>query len=55
MAKLTADVEAIKNANTQPHKQVTLNLTRGGTEASNHSLNKPVTYAQAAAKPNNHD
>ena len=35
MAKLIADVESIKNANTQPHKQVTLSPTREGTEANN--------------------
>ena len=55
MAKLTADVETIKNANTQPHKQVTLSPTREGTEANNHNLSKPATYAQAAAKLNNHN
>ena len=55
MAKLTADVESIKNANTQPHKQVTLSPTREGTEANNHNLSKPAIYAQAAAKPNNHN
>jgi len=55
MAKLTADVESIKNTNTQPHKQVTLSPTREGTEANNHNLSKPATYAQAAAKPNNHN
>jgi len=55
MAKLTADVELIKNANTQPHKQVTLSPTREETEANNHNLSKPATYAQAAAKLNNHN
>jgi len=55
MAKLTADVESIKNTNTQPHKQVTLSPTREGTKANNHNLSKPATYVQAAAKLNNHN
>ena len=55
MAKLTADVEATKNANSQPHKQVTLNPTREVTKANNHNLSKPATYAQATTKLNNHN
>ena len=54
MTKLTADVKAIKNANTQPHEQGTLNPTREETETNNYNLNKLATYAQAIAKPNNH-
>ena len=55
MTKLTADVKAIKNANTQPYKQGTLNPTREETETNNYNLNKLATYAQAIAKPNNHN
>jgi len=38
MAKLTADVKAIKNADTQLYKQGTLNPTREETETNNYNV-----------------
>jgi len=46
MAKLTADVELLKNTNLHSHKQTIPNLTKGLEE----SIHKPSTYAQAVAK-----
>jgi len=46
MAKLTADVELLKNTNLYLCKQTIPNLTKGLEE----SIHKPSTYAQAAAK-----
>ena len=46
MAKLTADVELLKNTNLHSHKQTIPNPTKGLEE----SIHKPSTYAQAAAK-----
>jgi len=46
MAKLTADVELLKNTNLHLHKQTIPNLTKGLEE----SIHKPSTYAQTAAK-----
>jgi len=46
MAKLTADVELLKNTNLHSRKQTISNPTKGLEE----SIHKPSTYAQAAAK-----
>ena len=46
MAKLTADVELLKNTNLHSRKQTIHNPTKGLEE----SIHKPSTYAQAAAK-----
>jgi len=51
MAKLTADVELLKNTNFHLHKQTIPNLTKGLEE----SIHKPSTYAQAAAEVSQQD
>ena len=50
MAKLTADVEILKNTNLHPHKNST-----PPTKGLEESIHKPSTYAQAAAKASQPD
>jgi len=46
MAKLTTDIELLKNTNLHLHKQTIPNPTKGLEE----SIHKPSTYVQTVAK-----